>query len=143
MMDVSSMSGYMSFSNSKAQPLGSRSGACTAQSPLTLISSLRSQRTVRWSTGWSGGTPESSRPRAASAVSQTGERQAWTRREAPSSLGLLHASRNPWSPLAMTGMVVGVPELMQGYERVDPRGLDAAPGAVGLLVLHDPALRLA
>jgi len=38
-------------------------------------------------------------------------------------------------------MVERVPEGAQGHQRVDPRRLDAAPAAVGLLVGDDPGLR--
>ena len=72
-------------------------------------------------------------------VSQTGDWQASSRRTGPS--GVCSRTRKPSRPVIAAdqhGMIQRVAEQVQGQDRVDPRRLDAAPSAVGLLAGDDP-----
>ena len=101
---VSSMSGYQSFSNSKAQPPGAKCGRRTAQSPRWRTSSPSSHRAPRSIAGWSGASPASPRPISASAVSQTGDWHASSRRIPSSTIvNLSRPSRPFWISGCSTG----------------------------------------
>ena len=73
----------------------------------------------------------------ASAVSQTGDWQA-SRRRLCSVLD--REALEALEPGAHHRVLERVAAQVQRDQRVDPRRLDAAPGAVGLLAAHDPAL---
>ncbi len=134
---MSSVSGYQTLSNSNDQPPGRPRRGISHQSPKRSTSLASSHSAERASAGCSGGRPASPSATAASAVSQMGERQAWTRRRSPSSTR--KAAVEAREALRDHRVVQGVAQRVERDDRVDPRRLDAAPGAVGLLAVADPA----
>ena len=105
---ASSMSGYVSLANSKAQPPGSRFGRRTAQSPVTRISSSIIHSAARTSAGWSLGSPASARAITARQVSHTGDWHASSRRTSRSGSRIVNPSR-PRNAARITGSSVGYP----------------------------------
>ena len=92
---------------------------------------VESQSAARTSAGCSGRAPESRSASTARPVSQTGDWHASGRSRSPSSIV------NPSQPstAAAQGLVLeAVAERGQHQDRPDPRRLDPAPRAVGLLV---------
>ena len=79
-------------------------GRRTAQSPGCTISSPSSQSAARASAGWSAGRPASASAITASAVSQTGDWHASSRRPSPSTI--VNRS-SPASPRCITGWSSG------------------------------------
>ena len=97
----------------------------------------RASRAPRTIAGCSAARPASSSAITASAVSQTGDWHASMRRPCSSSI----VKRvEPGERARDHRMVERVAERVQRDDRPDPRRLDAAPGAVALLALDDPAL---
>ena len=88
--------------------------------------------------GSSGGTPASASAISASAVSHTGDWQASSRRTGRRRVSRTVKRSSPSSPASITGWSSGIAEQVQREQRVDPRRLDAAPRAVGLLAGEDP-----
>ena len=117
-------------------------GRRTDQSPGTRISSPSSQSAAPHERRVVGRRRRRRRaPITASAVSHTGDWHASSRRRAVARGRVKRVEAGERRP-RMTGMVERVAEQVQGHHRVDPRRLDAAPRAVGLLAGDDPALGL-
>ena len=121
------------------RPAGRRRGRgrCTAQSPVTRTSSASSHSTAALHRRVVGSARRRRAARSARAqVSHTGDWQASSRRITPS--GVSRGSMKPSRPVERRDqrrMVERVAEQVQREDRVDPRRLDAAPPAVGLLAM--------
>ena len=134
---VSSVSGYQTLSNSKDQPPGRPRRGISHQSPKRSTSLASSHCAERARAGSSG-------RQARVAQGHRGQRrvpdggQAGLDPQAVAVLdpeGAVEARQAPRDHR----VVQGVAQRVQRDDRVDPRRLDAAPGAVGLLAVADPA----